>query len=685
MGGLRVEAGRIGVYPVGALSLSFYESLAADAVIGRARSKTTEWVLERGTVTLDGRRADIREKFGAGLARAGLPELVIVSPWADQLPDFLDELFDYFSLLDAALGRGLAQVPYLLLASSGVYFEELRQEALRRIEAAALRDKAFFRAAVERRLFRAVAYQAGLRIGRGKDAEYRSVRGTGYLILSLSGASEDRERIVALARSRGYEIRVEPRFLEAEYDKAIVNATISAFSQAYAASGGRLVDIRCGDLLAGDGGLPSGFAPRELAESADRVASRLSAVGEAVVSLGKRKGVYPEHASFREKFDAAREQFLLKISEHLPSSVQLLVERLGDPAEPWPARLLPTEAQIVGPMLRAAREVGDADSAAVFLDLEERLLGSYREMLRIRESFTPVLDRLAAGEPLGALEDAVLEYWTRRGVGVYGEAFGVAKTAEQLARLREAFPACRRRVDSAVSSADLWRHYLPLALRLRALKGGRPGCFMVGINGLPGVGKSTTARAVSDCLAALEPQARVATLSIDDFYYRGHERKARGIHWWAIGAHDMELAGRLGALKAARPGVAVELPRFDKRLRERAGEDERVQGPVDWIVFEGFGVGLRTRGYDAFSRHVDFLVSLTTDLAFSREWRCSAGWAQRREACGGDRAAWEREFHGLWEGVKDQFEWVIPEVDARADLLIEIGRDHRPQRYRRRG
>lgn len=677
-----VAPGEIGVYPIGALSIAFHEILGADHIIGRKNSKTTDWVMQDGVLRIDGAARDIRVKLRRGFSGPGqpLPELVVVSPWADQLPDFLDELLEYFELIDEPAARALANVPTFLLTSSGIYFEDFMAAARRRVETSGLRDKEFFLGALARRIFRAVAYQAALRRGRGRDADYFCVRGAAYVVLSLNGEAEDRERVCALMKGRGYDISVEPRFLQSEYDKSILNATVSAFSQAFCGHDGRLLALRCGDFIAGHPGLPGGFSPRL---SPDVFAGPLRAVGEAFVAVAKAKGVYPADTTFEAKFARSVESFLLKVANHPPSSVQLLMDRMRDPE--WTGdRLLPTEEHIIRPMIRYALESGDARGAAAFRDLEARILASYRRVLELRAGVEPVLERLARGERLDPLEAAVLRYRVRRDIREgYGAALALSENeAEPFAdRLRDSYAAAAAALP-AVPPAELWSRYLPLALHVAGKKT-RGAAFVTGIHGLPGAGKTTLAKILAALLSALRPEARVVRLSIDDFYFNNQERLRRGLGW-AVGAHDLTRAHILGDLKRAATGDEVAVPRFDKKARDMSAAPDVVRGPVDFVVFEGFGVGLRGNGYDALSKHVDLAISLRAAEDVCKKWRGEAGWADRQEAHGGSKESFEREFEELWAGVRGQFAPVCSEVDGLADLLLDLGPGHRVERMTRR-
>ncbi|MEX0964102.1 MAG: hypothetical protein WDZ52_08710 [Pseudohongiellaceae bacterium] len=125
--------------------------------------------------------------------------------------------------------------------------------------------------------------------------------------------------------------------------------------------------------------------------------------------------------------------------------------------------------------------------------------------------------------------------------------------------------------------------------------------FLLGINGAQGTGKSTLAKLLSLLLAS--NGYRVATLSLDDFYYSRARRRelAEKIHpllgsRGVPGTHDVELALRLlQQLRSAGPADSIVLPGFDKASDDLLAADACVTvcGPIDVLILEGWFVGLK--------------------------------------------------------------------------------------------
>lgn len=137
-----------------------------------------------------------------------------------------------------------------------------------------------------------------------------------------------------------------------------------------------------------------------------------------------------------------------------------------------------------------------------------------------------------------------------------------------------------------------WR---PLA-RLIAARAACRSPLVVGINGAQGSGKSTLCRFLEVMLA--QEGLRAATLSLDDLYLTRGQRAAlaRDVHplfatRGVPGTHDVELGlAVIGDLLAGRD---LALPRFDKARDDRSPRVERIAGPVDVLLLEGWCVGAR--------------------------------------------------------------------------------------------
>ena len=126
----------------------------------------------------------------------------------------------------------------------------------------------------------------------------------------------------------------------------------------------------------------------------------------------------------------------------------------------------------------------------------------------------------------------------------------------------------------------------------------RRGVATVGIGGGQGAGKSTLSRLIGE--AGTIFGARIAVLSIDDFYLTREERQrlAEDVHPLLAtrgppGTHDVvRLREAIAAL--AQPGL-VEVPRFDKGADTRSGMT-MIDGGVDMVVLEGWCVGAPPAG-----------------------------------------------------------------------------------------
>lgn len=256
-------------------------------------------------------------------------------------------------------------------------------------------------------------------------------------------------------------------------------------------------------------------------------------------------------------------------------------------------------------------------------------------------------------------------------------------------------------------------HWRPLAARI-AREAKLP--LIVGINGAQGSGKSTLCRFLEHLLA--ERGLRAITLSLDDLYLTRAERQAlarnehplfatRGVP----GTHDVALGEAvLDQLSARAPAT---LPRFDKARDDRAAQGTRVEPPVDVILFEGWCVGALPQPDAALSEPVNRLEAeedpegiwrrevnrrLATDYAalFGRIDLLVMLKVASFDAVRVNRKLQEDKLRennpdataAMDDAALDRFlmhyerltRWMLAEMPARADILIQIGPDQRPVR-----
>ena len=168
-----------------------------------------------------------------------------------------------------------------------------------------------------------------------------------------------------------------------------------------------------------------------------------------------------------------------------------------------------------------------------------------------------------------------------------------------VAKVRQVFLAKmhEERIDLALAE-PLLRVYLPLAAWIDQQK--RPDQpFVLGINGAQGSGKST----LCEFLQLILREGfgyRVAGLSIDDLYKTHAERERLGhdVHPLLVtrgvpGTHDVALGLAVIGELTDPNGREVAIPAFDKARDDRRDVStwQRVQGPVDLVIFEGWCVG----------------------------------------------------------------------------------------------
>lgn len=269
--------------------------------------------------------------------------------------------------------------------------------------------------------------------------------------------------------------------------------------------------------------------------------------------------------------------------------------------------------------------------------------------------------------------------------------------------------------DAAFDAADMLVINELLVNRRRL---GRP--IVAGLCGAQGSGKSTMSARLARHLN--ETGVPAAVLSLDDFYLTRAERVALGrdVHPLLMtrgvpGTHDLSLARSTIVSLVEKAGV-VAVPHFDKTLDDRAEPAtwQSYEAPVSVVILEGWCVGARPMPQGDLMQPIN---ALERDEDASGTWRryvnaalqggyhslfglldvrmllrapdfaCVHGWRleqeigltrMERHAIPAMDAPAVARFIAHYERLT---RWIM--ADEPADLVIEIGPDRRPLRWKR--
>ena len=202
---------------------------------------------------------------------------------------------------------------------------------------------------------------------------------------------------------------------------------------------------------------------------------------------------------------------------------------------------------------------------------------------------------------------------------------GAVSEDDALAACEHAPAVCASlRIDisnlSDTEAHRVYEYYIPVfAWAKRRAQQMHDNALIVGISAPQGCGKTTLVSQLE--LLCAHSGLNAASISIDDFYLRGHEQDELALN--ANGNDLLQLRGNAGThdvglgletirkLQSARSqGEEVALPRYDKSLRQgkgdRALEEKwpRKRGPVDIVFVEGWMLGFTPVGEQA-ARAVD--------------------------------------------------------------------------------
>jgi D-glycerate 3-kinase len=237
--------------------------------------------------------------------------------------------------------------------------------------------------------------------------------------------------------------------------------------------------------------------------------------------------------------------------------------------------------------------------------------------------------------------------------------------------------------------------------------------LIVGLCGTQASGKSTASAQLASHFSALG--LKVGVLSLDDLYLGRKMRAEMAQHVHPLfatrgppGTHDVDLG--IATLDALKRGDQVLLPRFDKRADEPLERRDwpTVDGRCDLLLFEGWCVGAKPvpdallaqpindlerleDGDGRWRRHWNDHLAEETAALFARidrlvylrppsfetvfGWRCEQEhrYIQSDDPAGAAAAMTDDEVARFISHYERLTGWIMDEMPARADLLIQLG------------
>jgi hypothetical protein len=374
----RVRESTVGILPAGALGVSFFYHLTGELqnddgqvfFVERTGSQSAAALKENGEllIAIDARfhrvpaadhlRGNLLEQFERGT----LPEVLLICPNPDQLPDILGTVVQLLERMNKK-GELTADFdfPILVLASNGIYYQRLRQQFVEQLEEATLLGRLpdlwpDLMPRIVGRLLRGVTIQTGTRDGSGADVVYHP--GPRGITRLAGGDSHTRGRATELLRARGgwFELAAHSSATRLEFDKAVVNLSTNLLGQFYAFDAeGHFTPLRVRDIA----------TPEHAGEIRD--------LAEHVLQVGRAVKAYGAGEDFDHVFATLMET-THQHDDHIPSSLQWIGLRLHQGK--LDAKLTPTEEWLLNPLIRYAHAAGLNDSGDYFERLRQRAMAN---------------------------------------------------------------------------------------------------------------------------------------------------------------------------------------------------------------------------------------------------------------------------------------------------------------------
>lgn len=367
----------VGILPAGALGMSFFYHFTHqfgyidDHVffLERSGSASAKALREQGQclvaddlgihylATKEIFKSDLLGCFNIGY----LPEVLLVCSNPDQLTEVIGDLVN---LLEHAhqvgqLSAATLPFPIIVLCANGIYFQRLRLLFLEKLEESVLFGRLpdlwpDLMPRIVAHILRGVTLQTGVREGSGGTAVYRP--GPHGITRIAGGDPVIRRRCCHLLGELGgwFEQADNDSVTHLEFDKAMTNLSTNLLGQIYGIDEeGRFTPLTIGHMLHG------------------RQNEEIRELSSWVFRIGQAVKAYGEEDDFEERFRACMESLRLH-KTHIPSSVQWIgLHYAAGTLEP---KLAPTEAWLLGPLIRYARGANLEDAAHYLEVLKCRLL-----------------------------------------------------------------------------------------------------------------------------------------------------------------------------------------------------------------------------------------------------------------------------------------------------------------------
>ena len=227
-------------------------------------------------------------------------------------------------------------------------------------------------------------------------------------------------------------------------------------------------------------------------------------------------------------------------------------------------------------------------------------------------------------------------------------------------------------LEGRISASEIADVYVPLAQRLgaRLLRDASPPVPVVAVVGSVAVGKSTTARALQELIAALPDRPHVELVATDGFLWSNAELDARGLTMRKGFPESYDLGALARFLAAAKRGAPeLRVPVYSHEQYNVVSDIEQVVQRPRLLVMEGLALT-----EPEVASLVDFVIYLDADERDLRDWFLARFVALFSEDL-------LEIAYQAWDeiNVVNLHEHILP-ARERADVVLEKRADHRVSR-----